>query len=358
MVFEPTSTSSSTSSRSSARRRRSGDARAHARQPARLGLPVGGSDRRRGPGLPLLAVRHRHGRHLGVGHARHRLRAYLAFGGRPARRSSAPACTGASSTSSRRSSCTSSIPRADELHRAPPRARSRRASSSTTTCGRSSPESMSERLGAAEHDGAMKSVTLAIAGLVAALTAGCASTASSGDLGPATAEGDQAGRSRWRRSTGSTSRGRWRSCPDSGDLLITERTGTLHLRDGETGERVEVTGTPEVVDAGQGGLGDVLPGPDVRRGRAGLPELGRGGRRGSRRRRGPRPARRPRGRRRASRTSRSSGGRRPKVAGEGHFSHRLAFSTRRASTSSCRPGAAARRRRRRTPPTRWARSCG
>ncbi|OLT38957.1 dehydrogenase [Serinicoccus sp. CNJ-927] len=49
--------------------------------------------------------------------------------------------------------------------------------------------------------------------------------------------------------------------PGSGDLLVTERSGTLHLRDAESGDRVEVAGTPEVVDDGQGGLGDVLPGP-------------------------------------------------------------------------------------------------
>ncbi|WP_460836200.1 PQQ-dependent sugar dehydrogenase [Nocardioides marmoraquaticus] len=49
--------------------------------------------------------------------------------------------------------------------------------------------------------------------------------------------------------------------PGSGDLLVTERSGTLHLRDQETGDRVEVVGTPEVVAEGQGGLGDVLPGP-------------------------------------------------------------------------------------------------
>lgn len=49
--------------------------------------------------------------------------------------------------------------------------------------------------------------------------------------------------------------------PGSGDLLVTERSGTLHLRDADTGERVEVGGVPDVVDAGQGGLGDVVTGP-------------------------------------------------------------------------------------------------
>lgn len=49
--------------------------------------------------------------------------------------------------------------------------------------------------------------------------------------------------------------------PGSGDLLVTERTGTLHLRDAETGDRVEVDGVPDVAVAGQGGLGDVVVGP-------------------------------------------------------------------------------------------------
>jgi glucose/arabinose dehydrogenase len=35
--------------------------------------------------------------------------------------------------------------------------------------------------------------------------------------------------------------------PGSGDLLVTERSGTLHLRDADSGERVEVEGTPAVV---------------------------------------------------------------------------------------------------------------
>jgi glucose/arabinose dehydrogenase len=35
----------------------------------------------------------------------------------------------------------------------------------------------------------------------------------------------------------------------------------MHLRDAESGDRVEVDGVPDVVAAGQGGLGDVVPGP-------------------------------------------------------------------------------------------------
>lgn len=49
--------------------------------------------------------------------------------------------------------------------------------------------------------------------------------------------------------------------PGSGDQLVTERSGTLHLRDAESGDRVEVEGVPDVAVAGQGGLGDVVVGP-------------------------------------------------------------------------------------------------
>ncbi|WP_238335884.1 PQQ-dependent sugar dehydrogenase [Serinicoccus kebangsaanensis] len=48
--------------------------------------------------------------------------------------------------------------------------------------------------------------------------------------------------------------------PD-GDLLVTERSGAMHLRPADEGERIPVEGLPDVVDDGQGGLGDVLPGP-------------------------------------------------------------------------------------------------
>lgn len=49
--------------------------------------------------------------------------------------------------------------------------------------------------------------------------------------------------------------------PDAGALLITERTGALKLRDQDSGEVQEISGTPEVVDAGQGGLHDVMAAP-------------------------------------------------------------------------------------------------
>ena len=50
--------------------------------------------------------------------------------------------------------------------------------------------------------------------------------------------------------------------PGTSTALITEQTGTLHLR-APDGTTRQVTGTPQVVDRGQGGLGDVavLPTP-------------------------------------------------------------------------------------------------
>lgn len=170
----------------------------------------------------------------------------------------------------------------------------------------------------------MKSAPLALAGLVVALTAGCsADSASSGALGPVTAADDEG----WPFAVEEVDRfdEPWAMAflPD-GDLLLTERTGTLHLRDADTGERVEVAGTPEVVDAGQGGLGDVLPGPTYAE--DGLvylswAEAGDGGVGAA-----------------VGRARLETGGdpaltdleviwrQTPKSDGEGHFSHRLAFS--------------------------------
>ena len=106
----------------------------------------------------------------------------------------------------------------------------------------------------------MKSAPLVLAGIVAALTAGCSDSASSGALGPATSAGDRD----WPFEVEELDRfdEPWALAflPD-GDLLLTERSGTLHLRDADTGERVEVAGVPAVADSGQAGLGDVLPAP-------------------------------------------------------------------------------------------------
>jgi glucose/arabinose dehydrogenase len=103
---------------------------------------------------------------------------------------------------------------------------------------------------------AMKPLAPALAGLVAVLTTACSGdTAASGSLGPATAESDEA----WPFEVEEVDRfdEPWAMAflPGTGDLLVTERTGTLHLRDADSGERVEVGGVPEVVVAGQGGLG-------------------------------------------------------------------------------------------------------
>lgn len=170
----------------------------------------------------------------------------------------------------------------------------------------------------------MKSAPLALAGLVVALTAGCsADSASSGALGPVTAADDEG----WPFAVEEVDRfdEPWAMAflPD-GDLLLTERTGTLHVRDADTGDRVEVAGTPEVVDAGQGGLGDVLPGPTYAQ--DGLvylswAEAGDGGVGAA-----------------VGRARLETGGdpaltdleviwrQTPKTDGDGHFSHRLAFS--------------------------------
>lgn len=50
--------------------------------------------------------------------------------------------------------------------------------------------------------------------------------------------------------------------PGTDHLLISERGGSLQLRDQGSGEVVEVGGVPEVHHAGQAGMHDVIPGPD------------------------------------------------------------------------------------------------
>lgn len=113
--------------------------------------------------------------------------------------------------------------------------------------------------------------------------------------------------------------------PGTDWLAITERSGRLHLRDQATGRVLEVSGTPRVVDAGQGGLGDLVAGPTFAADRTvylSWVEAGAGG------------------------TGATVGRARlvvegaaanladlrvvwrqtPKTSGAGHFSHRLAFS--------------------------------
>lgn len=110
--------------------------------------------------------------------------------------------------------------------------------------------------------------------------------------------------------------------PGSGDLLVTERSGTLHLRDADSGESLEVGGVPDVVVAGQGGLGDIATGPTFEDdGTVYLSWVeGDGGGSG---------AVVGRARLERSDTDASLRGleviwRQPKVSGTGHFSHRLA----------------------------------
>lgn len=164
------------------------------------------------------------------------------------------------------------------------------------------------------------------AGLVAAATAGCSGdTAASGALGPATGEGDRD----WPFAVEEVGRydEPWAMAflPGSGDLLVTERSGVLHLRDADTGDQVEVSGVPEVVDAGQGGLGDVVPAPTYEQdGTVYLSwvEAGDGGTGAVVGR-----ARLDTGDGEAALEGLEVVWRQvPKVEGDGHFSHRIAFS--------------------------------
>jgi glucose/arabinose dehydrogenase len=173
----------------------------------------------------------------------------------------------------------------------------------------------------------MKAAAPALAGLLVVLTAACSGgdTAASGSLGPATSAGDDG----WPFAVEEVDRfdEPWAMAflPDTGELLVTERSGTLHLLDPASGERVEVAGVPEVVDSGQGGLGDVVPAPSYDEdGRVYLSwvEAGAGGTGavvGRAELRGGEGATRLEGLEVLWRQT-------PKVDGDGHFSHRIAFS--------------------------------
>jgi len=114
--------------------------------------------------------------------------------------------------------------------------------------------------------------------------------------------------------------------PD-GRLLVTEKGGALRLANVATGQVGQVTGVPAVAYGGQGGFGDVLLHPrfaDNRRVYISYAEAGSGGTRGA-------------AVARATLTLDASGNggslsnlqviwrQLPKVNGEGHFGHRLAF---------------------------------
>jgi glucose/arabinose dehydrogenase len=109
--------------------------------------------------------------------------------------------------------------------------------------------------------------------------------------------------------------------PD-GALLITEKSGVLKLRESD-GEVSEISGVPDVVYAGQGGLGDVILHPDFADNDLvylSWVEAGDGGRSGA-----------AVGRARFNRDERSLADldvvwrQSDKVDGNGHYGHRLAF---------------------------------
>lgn len=113
--------------------------------------------------------------------------------------------------------------------------------------------------------------------------------------------------------------------PD-GNLLITERSGALKYRNQQSGDIVTVTGTPQAKVAGQGGLGDIKPGPTYARDNIvylSWAEAGDGDTAGA-------------AVGRAKLEISGSDARlvdletiwqqEPKVAGSGHYAHRLAFS--------------------------------
>ena len=113
--------------------------------------------------------------------------------------------------------------------------------------------------------------------------------------------------------------------PLTGAALVTEKSGKLWLLDSATGRKQEVTGVPAVKDAGQGGLGDVVAHPGFagnRRIYLSFVEPGPGGTSGAALGYGRlilgQGAPRIDGFKVVWRQT-------PKVAGDGHFGHRLVF---------------------------------
>lgn len=108
--------------------------------------------------------------------------------------------------------------------------------------------------------------------------------------------------------------------------LLTEKEGRLWLVDVTNGNRVAVAGVPRVVVAGQGGLGDVMPHPDFagnRRIYLSFVEGGPNGTSGAALGYGTLDlsnASTP-----ALRDFKVIWRQQPKVSGDGHFSHRIAF---------------------------------
>jgi len=114
--------------------------------------------------------------------------------------------------------------------------------------------------------------------------------------------------------------------PMTNAALITEKEGKLWLVDLASGRRTPVSGVPSVVAAGQGGLGDVMPHPDFagnRRIYLSYAEAGDGGTSGATLGYGTLDLANPSAP--ALRDFKVIWRQQPKVTGDGHFSHRIAF---------------------------------
>ncbi|MFL6778185.1 MAG: PQQ-dependent sugar dehydrogenase [Sphingomicrobium sp.] len=114
--------------------------------------------------------------------------------------------------------------------------------------------------------------------------------------------------------------------PLTNAALLTEREGRLWLVDVTNGKRTAVSGAPTVVVAGQGGLGDVMPHPDFagnRRIYLSFVEAGPNGTSGAALGYGTLDLSNPSSP--ALKGFKVIWRQRPKVTGDGHFSHRIAF---------------------------------
>ena len=108
--------------------------------------------------------------------------------------------------------------------------------------------------------------------------------------------------------------------------LLTEKEGKLWLVDVTNGRRTAVSGVPQVVVAGQGGLGDVVPHPDFagnQRVYLSYVEAGSNGTSGAALGYGRLDLSNPAAP--ALRDFKVIWRQQPKVTGDGHFSHRIAF---------------------------------
>jgi glucose/arabinose dehydrogenase len=108
--------------------------------------------------------------------------------------------------------------------------------------------------------------------------------------------------------------------------LLSEKEGKLWLVDVTSGKRTAVSGVPSVVVAGQGGLGDVMPHPGFagnQRIYLSYAEAGPGGTSGAALGYGTLDLSNPEAP--ALRNFKPIWRQQPKVSGDGHFSHRIAF---------------------------------